>query len=294
MSEPFSGPVSRSDILARIRAHPLGDDAVTQRRHFEQLVVGRARSDSPVETIDLPGRPDGEPCTIVYFHGGGYAFGSPLTHLRICGALADRTGARVFAPSYPRAPEHQWPAQLDAAVAALATVADPVVLAGDSAGGHLAIVTALELARRGRPMAGLLLFSPNTDRSGLSTTREQNEPYDPMVDDAEDRRLARQCFGDLPDDHHQVSPVLDDLTMLPPLYIEVGADEVLLGDSMVLAHRARTAGCDVTMHVAPNGLHMWQLWVPWWPEATASIDRAARFVRTLAVDAASDNIWSAE
>ncbi len=228
-----------------------------------------------VESIRLHGEANG---TIVYLHGGGYAFGSPRTHERIAHGLAERTGLKVLLPAYPLAPEHPWPAQLDTVLEAVRTIRGPIVLAGDSAGGHLALVVALELARHGTRVAGLVLFSPNTDRSGLSTTRQTNDRLDPMVDDAGDHDLAKQAFRDLPSEHPHASPVLDDLTLLPPTYLEVGAEEVLLGDSLLLAERARSAGIDITLHVEPDGLHMGQLWAPWWPVATASLDRAAAFV----------------
>lgn len=284
MRYPFSGPISRDHITARVQAHPLGDRAAVQRTRFAHLVLGE-RADTEVDAaVDVTF--DGEGGTIVYFHGGGYAFGSPLTHARIGRGLAERAGMRVVLPNYPLAPEHLWPAQLDAAMAAVMGIADPVVLAGDSAGGHLALVTALELARHGRNVAGLILFSPNTDRSGLSTTRARNDPLDPMVDDEGDQQLARQCFCDMAVENRHVSPVLDDLTLLPPVYLEAGTDEVLLGDSLALAQRARAAGRAVTMHVQPDGLHMGQLWAPWWPTASASLDRAATFAREVVRGAA--------
>ena len=273
-SEPFEGTISRQDVVDRINAHPLGDEPDEQRERFARLVLGdRAESVDDAEVTF-----DGDGGTIVYFHGGGCAFGSPRTHERIGRALARRTGRRVVLPRYPLAPEHCWPAQLQAAMDATVRVQGPLVLAGDSAGGHLALVTALELARVGERVAGLVLFSPNTDRTGISTTRERNDPGDPMVDDAEDQALARQCFEGLPMDHRQVSPLLDDLALLPPVHLEVGAGEVLLGDSLLLADRARASGCDADLHVDPEGLHMGQLWEPWWPAASTSLDRAAVFV----------------
>lgn len=223
----------------------------------------------------------GKKSRIVYLHGGGYVFGSPQTHARIASGLARRTGADVLLPKYPLAPENRWPAQLKLAITAAKSPGLPVILAGDSAGGHLALTAALELARLGFPPAGLVLFSPNTDRSGLSQTREVNQDSDPMVDDQDDRDLARLCFGDLPDDHPQVSPLIDDLSLLPPTYIEVGAGEVLLGDSLLLTSRARAAGADAALHIEPDGLHMMQLWAPWWPKAAASLDRAATFINEL-------------
>ena len=292
---PFTGPVSRAEVVARIEARPLGDTSEEMRRGFEALVAPAANDalfgcrlgggGAVAGTMVLP--PEGEapasPDRIVYLHGGGYVFGGPRTHARLAAGLVARTGWPAFLPRYPLAPEHPWPAALDAACAAVRSLEanGRVVVAGDSAGGHLALVTALALARAGNPVDGLVLFSPNTDRSGLSDTRGRNDALDPMVDDAGDRALARMCFGDMALDHPEVSPVLDDLSLLPPLYVEAGDEEVLLGDTLVLAERARAAGVDVTLHVEPEGLHMGQMWAPWWPVAAASLDRAAAFVRGL-------------
>lgn len=273
MSAPFEGSIDRGAIIERIEAHPLGDTPEEMRTRFEALVLG----DEP-SSERRPSTPGGGG-TIVYLHGGGYVFGSSATHRRIVKGLRARTDLAAIVPDYPLAPEHAWPAQLNAVLAAVPD--GRVILAGDSAGGHLALVTALELARRGTPAAGLVLFSPNTDRSGLSDTRKRNDPLDPMVDDAGDRRLAKMCFGDMASDHPQVSPVLDDLSLLPPTCVEVGVEEVLLGDSLILAERARAAGVDVTLHVEPRGLHMGQIWAPWWDVANASLDRAAAFVKAL-------------
>ena len=274
MRAPFDGSVSRREIVARIEAHPLGDEPEAMRENFAGLVRGGA---------GVARRDDGAAGPlIVHFHGGGYVFGSPETHARLGTHLAAAAGGRVILPRYPLAPERPWPAALEAArdaVEAAWSDGRPLLLSGDSAGGHLALVTALELARRGTRVAGLVLFSPNTDRTGLSRTRERNDPLDPMVDDEGDRRLARLAFGDMPDDHPHVSPALDDLSLLPPLYIEAGAEEVLLGDSLVLAERARAAGVDTVLHVEPHGLHMGQLWAPWWDVAVASLARAGAFAR---------------
>lgn len=278
MAAPFSGPVEREEIVARIEAHPIEGPPESQRQAFATLVLGDEADEAGGSG---PLRIDGEGGTIVYLHGGGYAFGSPQTHARIGHALAEATGLTVIVPAYPLAPEDRWPAQLEAALTTIEDAPAPLVLAGDSAGGHLALVTALELKRRGDDVAGLILFSPNTDRTGLSKTRAQNESLDPMVQDEGDTELARQCFGSLPADDPQVSPLLASLDQLPPLHIEVGGGEVLLDDSLLLAHAAREAGVPVTLHVEPDGLHMMQLWAPWWKVAQGSLDRAATFALTV-------------
>ena len=308
---PFDGPIERAAIVRRIEAHPVDGGPEAMRAAFERLVLGvgaepydrrggRTVVGSPVlsgaEGLTVLPRVDPENVggaeryapdrLVIWFHGGGYVFGSPETHLRPAAGLATRLGTPVLLPRYPLAPEHRWPAQLDCAIdVAARAIASPsshapdghsrVVLAGDSAGGHLALVTALELARRGAPPAGLLLFAPNTDRTGRSDTRERMTPLDPMNADEDDRALARLCFGGLPDDHPEVSPMLDDLSLLPPTHIEVGDPEVLLGDSVLLHGRAADAGAECTLHIEPDFLHMGQLWFPWWAKADASLTRAA-------------------
>lgn len=82
--------------------------------------------------------------------------------------LADRTGFRVLLPTYPLAPENSWPSQLHTALDVVGSVTGPVVLADASAGGHLALVAALQLRRRGKHLAGLVLLSPNTVSYALS------------------------------------------------------------------------------------------------------------------------------
>ena len=277
--------LTRDAIVARIDAHPLGDAPAEMRTAFAALIRGadiplpdgahvEMRADGSARVTG-----DGSGPEIVWLHGGGYVFGGPATHLRPAAWLAARHGASVTLPAYPLAPEARWPAQRDAALAAVPDGPVPI-LAGDSAGGHLALVAALALGRQGRPPPALMLFSPNTDRSGLSTTRRVNEATDPMVDDAGDRRLARLCFGDMAADHPEVSPVLDDLSLLPRTHVEVGAEEVLLGDARAFHDRARAAGATVTLHEEPGLLHMGQLWAPAWQAACASLDRAMAAVAT--------------
>lgn len=282
-------PATFADVAARIAAIPVdGGTPAAMRAQFATLLTGDAPGDQPlptvggVEVLRLPASAPGPDACAVWFHGGGYVFGSPTTHRRAAAAFARHAGLDVYVPRYRLAPEHPWPAPLHDARAVVHALQDEgrrVVLAGDSAGGHLALVTALACARADRPVAALALFSPNTDRTGLSITRAANDAHDPMVSDADDRHLARLTFQGLPDAHPHVSPLLDTLGLLPPAHVEVGAREVLLGDSRLLADRATRAGADVALHVEPEAFHMWQVWTPYLPEADASLARAAAFVR---------------
>ncbi|MDX1420654.1 MAG: alpha/beta hydrolase fold domain-containing protein [Rubricoccaceae bacterium] len=291
---PFSGTVTFQDVAERIEATDLGDTPGAMREAFARLLRGASAGSPPpvgswgsiggVDALRVPplGDEPDEDAVVVWFHGGGYVFGAPETHWRPAAALATYLGCSVLLPRYRLAPEHPWPAQKDDALAVVRALQDEgrrVALAGDSAGGHLALTTALALARDGRPGVTLALFSPNTDRTGRSHTREANSPRDPMNDDERDRALARLAFGDRPLSDPEVSPLLDDLARLPPMHVEVGAREVLLDDGRLLAARAHAAGADVSLHVERDAFHMWQLWTPWLPEADASLARAAAFLQ---------------
>lgn len=274
--------MDRKDILARIAAHPLGDEPVAMRAAFHDLICGVGLASASACTVHahehgltvVPDEPTVHP-PVVWFHGGGYVFGSPETHLRVAIYLAEAHGLTVALPRYRLAPEHPWPAQFADALEAVPTNHE-VILAGDSAGGHLALVAALHVPARVRK---LLLFSPNTDRTGLSETRTLMDD-DPMVDDAGDRRLAGLCFRAMPDSSREVSPLLADLSGLPPTWLEVGSGEVLLDDSRLLHARAADAGAESRLTVTEGLLHMGQLWAPDWGPACASLDRAAAFAKS--------------
>ncbi len=244
-------------MAARIESIELGDTPESMRRGFARLLRGDAAGTAPpfatagqiggVEGLIVSplGGDAGAAPRIVWFHGGGYVFGSPETHARAAASLASRLGEPVLLPRYRLAPEHPWPAQRDDGLAVARAVQDAgrdLVLVGDSAGGHLALVVALALAKAERPLAALVLFSPNTDRTGRSDTRKANTPRDPMNADADDRELAQQAFGDRPDDDLEVSPLLDDLGFLPPTHVEAGDREVLLGDALSSRGTAATPG----------------------------------------------------
>lgn len=285
-SLPFSGTVTLDEVTDWIDDHGLGDTPEAKRADYEALLLGDDPGPQPGRDDTwggVAGRTvgDGTP-RVVWFHGGGNVFGSPRTHARAAKALAERLGAAVFLPDLRLAPEHVWPAQKEDALAvaeALMDEAGEIGLVGDSSGGHLSVVSALALAGRGRPPAAVVAFSPDADRTGLSDTREANTPRDAMNSDEDDRENYEIAFPNHPDDDPDVSPVLADLSALPPTHVEVGSVEVLLGEDRILVERAQAAGAEASIHVEPDAFHMWQLWAPWLPQAGASLDRAAAFLR---------------
>ncbi len=294
-SPPFQGQTTYADVTARVDSIAMGDTPAEMREGFRELLLGSdpvPDARTLIEIGGVEGRLSGAKNlqdysgrVVVWFHGGGYVFGSPETHIRATEHFAEAMDCPVFAPRYRLAPEATWPAQLDDAqsvVTALQQQGCAVVLAGDSAGGHLALNTALACARQQHPVQALALFSPNTDRSGLNSTRAINSERDPIVDDQYDAKLADMCFpsAQWPANHPEVSPVLADLSLLPPTHIEVGGRELLRDDAIILFAFAQLAGATISLHETPAAFHMWQVWTPWLREGTASLDRAAKQILT--------------
>ncbi len=291
---PFSGPVNLRDVERWADSVDLGETVDEMRPAFERLLRGEAAG-SPSTlgrsvTIGIDGLLFGSltdtwaeaGTVVVWLSDGGYVLGSTESHERMLAYLAVATDLPTFAPRYRHAPKHVWPAQLDDALAAARAVQRAgcrLVLGGISAGGHLALNLALALARDGTPADALALLSPNTDRTDKSQTRKANTPRDPMVDDEGDRAFAEMAMHHLPDDNPEKSPLLADLSLLPPTHIEVGGREVLLDDSRLLAEYAAHAGADVTLNVDEDAFHLWQLFTPWLPAANQSLDRVAAFIR---------------
>jgi len=184
---------------------------------------------------------------ILYLHGGGFIAESPAIHDPLLAALGRAAGARGVMVDYRLAPEHPFPAALDDCYAAwnvlLSSGIDPgrVVIAGDSAGGNLAVVTAMRARDEGMPQpAALVLLSPILDLTFSGASVERNDGLDPLFRAATARAL-QSYYGvgmDLRDP--RLSPLFGRLTGLPPSMLLVGSSELLLDDTLRFA--ARVAG----------------------------------------------------
>ena len=293
---PFSGTIGYDEVARRAQAIELGDIPSDMRTGFHKLLLGEDPSPDDRPEITLGGivcklsgasSLDGYDGPVwLWFHGGGYVFGPPETHRRLADAFAIATGQPVVVPRYRLAPEQPWPSAIDdglAVATALQELGHELRLGGVSSGGHLALNLALVLAKADktdsrdlRPATRLALMSPNTDRTGLNSTRALRSALDPIVDDDFDARLGRMTFPDALADDPEQSPVLANLSLLPRTHIEIGERELLRDDSTVLYAFAKRAGVDISLHEEPSAFHMWQLWTPWLAEGTASIERMAR------------------
>ncbi len=268
----------------------------SQSAEEARAVMNNARFKVPANVRITPVSLDGvsgelvEPATqpskgvLVYMHGGGYFACSARTHRPYTTSFA-RHGFRVFAPDYRLAPEHPFPAGIADGLAAYRAVrgqvgpSEPLVIAGDSAGGGLALVTMLQLRDAGEPLpAAAVLFSPFTDLVGTGQSRLKNTKRCAMFY-GHDLSRAREFY--LPDGdprHPHASPLFAELHGLPPLLIHVGSHETLLDDSVQLADRAAAAGVQVDLKIWPVVPHVWQMFYQFVPEGRHSLAAAAEFL----------------
>ena len=217
---------------------------------------------------------------LLYLHGGGFVGCSPQTHRPLTGAFA-KAGFRVFAPDYRLAPRHPFPAAPQDAVAAWrgfsARVGRPAALAGDSAGGNLALVVALETkAEEGRP-AAVVAFSPATDLTGASESWRSNRLRDDMFTEALGNLGPIYLAGADARDP-RASPLYGDLSGLPPMLFQVGDGEMLRDDSVRFAKAANAAGSRAELTVWRGAPHVFQFAHAFVPEARRSLDEAAAFL----------------
>jgi monoterpene epsilon-lactone hydrolase len=224
---------------------------------------------------------------ILYFHSGVYVIGSAAATVPLVADLVRRTGVNAITLDYRLAPEHPYPAALDDSRAAyeglLAQGMDPgqIVLAGESAGGGLAVATLLASREAGLTMPSCaFLLSPYADLTLSGETLVERESLDPILSPAGLRVHAPEYVGGADAADPLISPIFGDLRGLPPLLIQVGSHEILLSDAVRLAERAALSDVAVTLDVTPGVPHVFQGFAGFLDEAGAALDRATDFVKT--------------
>lgn len=214
------------------------------------------------------------PGSVLYLHGGAYCVGSPTSHRALTTRIARRLGRPVFVLDYRLAPEHPWPAALDDALAAFAALPAPVVIAGDSAGGGLALLTALALRDRGGPQpAALWLMSPWVDMAPWPVA----PPGEAMLSDAWGQACAAHVLAGQPP--ARLSPLQADLRGLPPVLLQFGTDEALHDQGQALHRALAAAGVPVQTEVYARRWHVFQLHAGQLRSADEALASAAGFLR---------------
>ncbi|WP_327045990.1 alpha/beta hydrolase [Microbispora sp. NBC_01189] len=230
----------------------------------------------------------GGPClderkVVLYFHGGAYFVCSPATHRPITWRLSAAAGSPVFSLDYRQGPVHSLAESLADALEAYESLLDlgyaakDILLAGDSAGGHLTLATLLALRDRDMPLpaAGVCL-SPWTDLS--ESRRRVNVWSDPMLPASRVDWLARRWTDGLDCRDPLVSPVYGDYTGIPPLMIVTGSTEVLRDEARRVALSARENGVQVTYEEWTRMPHIFPLLADVLPEGRLFFEHVSRFL----------------
>ena len=279
-------------FLRFMRARLDGIDVAGTRRWANRVdwLLGRFPSDVTTSReehgawsgtwIDVP--PTRRERVILYLHGGAFIMETPRIHTRLLAKLCRGAHARGFMVSYRLAPEHPFPAAVDDCLAAYRHLLDAgyapsdILVAGDSAGGNLALVTLLGARKACLPLpCGAVALSPFTDGTFSGESMRRNAGHDPLFDEDVFRPVATlYVSGEVDAMHPFLSPLFADLDGLPPLMLIAGSSELLLDDSVRLAARAR----DVTLEVWHDMPHVFPAF-PLLREAPIAIENICRFVR---------------
>lgn len=252
--------------------------------HNESFKVGEI----PCELIK-PGFAHRTDTIIMYCHGGGYTCGG-LGYSRILASkLAQHTGLQVVSFEYRLAPENPAPAAIDDGMSVWNFLmqkgygAKNVILAGDSAGGNLALELTLRLRAQDRILPrGLILFSPWTDMSCSGNSYDTNKEKDPTIT-LEYVQCVRVAYAGENADFSDpsLSPLFADLSGMPPTLVQVGSHEVLRDDSEKLAKKITKAGGFSRLEVYQGGWHVFQM-API-PKATHAMEAVKSFIDTILV-----------
>ena len=265
--------------LERVVREPSAEDLpLAEGRRLLLQHTAMAGGDQPIGAVrdvpvgDRPGRlyvptdATTPGSLLVFFHGGGWVYGDLDSHDPPCRFLAERSGVRVLSVDYRLAPEHPFPAAYDDAVAAYRWVTENAAalgadvtrlgVGGDSAGGNLAAVTAIEAARAGLPLAFQLLVYPATDASRRTESRRLfgHDLY--LTEEFMDRSLEQYVPDPAERSDPRVSPLLADLpTGLAPAYVATAGFDPLRDEGEAYARRLSGAGVEVELRRFPDQIH---------------------------------------
>jgi epsilon-lactone hydrolase len=264
----------RAGFSEMVATAPVASDS-----RFESLRLGRVPALASLTPGAAPER------TLLYLHGGAFVFGSPQDYRSLSAELGRAAGSRAVSPDYRLAPEHPFPAAVDDAVAVYRALLEAgrapgeIVVAGDSAGGGLAISMLVAAREGGLPMpAAALAISPWVDLACEGSSMQTKREEDPALERAGLIGMARLYLDGQPARTPLASPLFADLTGLPPLLIQVGSAEILLDDAVRLAGRAAEAGVRVELSVWPDMPHVWHFFGFMLPEGRQAIAEAGSFL----------------
>jgi monoterpene epsilon-lactone hydrolase len=223
---------------------------------------------------------------VLYLHGGGYVFGSILSHRHLVAEIGRTSGSRTLAIDYRLSPENPFPAAVDDALASYRFLLEEgfeprhIAFAGDSAGGGLVVSTLVAIKEAGLPQPACgWVISPWVDMEASGETFVSRADADPMVKREIIVNFAQAYLNGADPRSPFASPIYADLRGIAPLLIHVGASEVLLDDSLKLARTAGAADVSVRLEIWPEMIHIWHVFHRILADGRKAVQAGAKFLR---------------
>ena len=276
--KPSTESVNQSMMTLIRKVHGLIDHPDIEKHRHSQDQVGALLGNSrdillrEVKIQDMDGewvcvnRAHMKKYVILYCHGGGYSTGSHIYARTLTTKLAGSTSMDVLSFDYRLAPENPYPAATEDAMKAwdylmlLGYGARDVIIAGDSAGGNLALSLVLRLKEQERLLPrGLVLMSPWTDLTSSGETHETKAEVDPVLDAEYLKRMITNYAEGCELSDPYISPLFGDFSGFPPVYIQAGDNEILLSDSEMLHKKLIQANVSVKLDVFKGMWHVFQM-----------------------------------
>lgn len=230
------------------------------------------------------------PWVILQLHGGGYVGALKNSYRTMAGLYAEvGKGAKVLTIDYRVAPEHPFPAALMDAYAAYCWLLEQghsgkqIILAGDSAGGGLAMALCHYLKDHEVELpAGIIAMSPWTDLTAGGSSYKDNYEIDPVFGCGGDYLIHDSAYiGEHDAKNPYISPAFGDFTGFPPMLIQVGTCEMLLSDSEIVAKKALEAGVKVRLSKYEGMFHVFQMAAKLMPESRKAWSEVGKYIELL-------------
>ncbi len=281
-------------FIAALGANP--QMGIDELRNLLEQCGDLARDPGGVDYLDVDA--DGTPClwavphgcredrVLLALHGGGCVTGSRFSHRKLFAHVAQAVGCQALIVDYRRAPEHQFPSQVNEVLKVyewlLKRGIKPhhIATIGDSAGGNLCTTVVLAAKASKLPLpAAVLPLSPWYDMEATAPSFDTNAKVDRLISREMSLNMSGLYLGSASPQDPLANPLHADLTGYPPTYLQVGGFEAIMDDALRFAARAKAAGVDVRCDVYPEMQHVWHFMAGKAPEADDAIQKLAAWVK---------------
>jgi acetyl esterase/lipase len=224
---------------------------------------------------------------IIYLHGGAYIAGSPNTHRGLAARIAKASESPALFIDYSRAPENPFPAALEDVIKVYKWLIEQkkinpkkIAIAGDSAGGGLALATLIKLRDEEIALpATAVCLSPWTDLAITGKTIETKAKEEIMLTKNDLLQSAEIYLGGTDSKNPLASPLYADLKGLPPLLLQTGTAEIILDDTIRFAEKAKKVGVEVTSDIWQKMWHVFQIYGILIPESKKALREIGKFIQ---------------